>query len=51
MGMGTVRSADRAVNASFVKEGAFEIEYNGKLLAARAQLRPFFDPKSERTKG
>ena len=48
-----IKSVDgvAAVDAAYVREGEFEVDYNGVRYPMQASLRPFFDPKSERTKG
>ena len=38
------------VTADFVNEGAYEVEIGWERYAAKVQLRPFYDPKSERVK-
>ena len=51
IGMGDVSHPDgEKVNAAYIREGNFEIEVAGERVKAKAQLRPFYDPKSERTK-
>ena len=51
IGMGYVSHPDgEVVNAAYIREGQFEIEIAGDRVKAKAQLRPFYDPKSERTK-
>jgi 4-methylaminobutanoate oxidase (formaldehyde-forming) len=47
--MGYVNNAD-GVNADFVKSGSYEIQIAGERFAAKASLRPMYDPKSERMK-
>jgi glycine cleavage system aminomethyltransferase T len=52
MGMGILRGVDsEPITAQWVKEGTYEVLYNGVRLPAHASLRPFFDPRSERTQG
>ena len=50
LGMGYVNNPDGLVNAKYIREGSYEIEVADKRYAARASLRPFYDPKSLRTK-
>lgn len=51
IGMGYVSRPDGGVvDAAYIKDGEFEIEIAGEIVKAKAQLRPFYDPKSERTK-
>ena len=38
------------VDADFVKSGSYQIEVAGERFAARASLRPLYDPKAERVK-
>jgi len=47
IGLGYVRHPD-GVDAAFVNEGCYEIEVAGARFAARASLRPMYDPRSER---
>ena len=49
IGMGYVNNAD-GVNADFVKSGSYEIQIAGERFAAKASLRPMYDPKGERMK-
>ena len=49
IGLGYVSHPD-GVDAEFVNSGAYEIEVAGTRHAARASLRPLYDPKSERIK-
>lgn len=49
VGMGYVNHSE-PVTADFIKSGRFEIEVATKRIPARASLRPFYDPKSERVK-
>jgi len=49
IGMGYVRNAD-GVTADFVKAGRYEIEVAGERFAAKASLRPMYDPKAERVR-
>jgi 4-methylaminobutanoate oxidase (formaldehyde-forming) len=47
--MGYVRNAD-GVDANFIAGGKWEIEIGLKRFAARASLKPFYDPTSARMK-
>ncbi|NIW86174.1 MAG: hypothetical protein GWN09_06175, partial [Gammaproteobacteria bacterium] len=38
------------VDADFVADGGFEIEIAGERYAARAALRPLYDPRGERVR-
>ena len=49
IGMGYVEHED-GVNANFVNAGSYEIEVACERIPARASLRPFYDPKSERVR-
>ena len=49
VGMGYVNQPEK-VTADFVKSGSYEIEVATVRVPARASLRPFYDPKSERVK-
>ncbi|CAN1497069.1 FAD dependent oxidoreductase [Burkholderiaceae bacterium] len=49
LGMGYVR-ADEPITADWIASQRFEIEIGWKRYEARAQLAPFYDPKSERIK-
>ena len=49
VGMGYVNHRE-PVTADFIKSGSFEIEVATQRIPARASLRPFYDPKSERVK-
>jgi len=49
IGMGYVHDAD-GVTADFVKAGRYEIEVAGERFAAKASLRPMYDPKAERVR-
>ena len=49
IGLGYVTHPD-GVTADWVKAGTYEIEVACERVAARASLRPFYDPKSERVK-
>lgn len=49
LGMGYVTNPE-GVNADFVKSGSYEIEVACERVPAKASLRPFYDPKSERVK-
>ena len=37
--------------ADFIRSGAYEIEIAGERFAARASLRPLYDPTGERMRG
>lgn len=51
IGLGYVSRPDgEVVTAKYVREGSYEIEVAGERVPAKASLRPFYDPKSERTK-
>jgi 4-methylaminobutanoate oxidase (formaldehyde-forming) len=47
VGLGYVNHS-QGVNADFVRSGRYEIEVAGKRIAAKASLRPMYDPKSLR---
>lgn len=47
IGMGYV-TADEPVTAELIAAGKFAIQVNGRAVPARASLKPFYDPKSER---
>ena len=47
VGMGYVKSAEVATD-EFIKAGRYEININGKLHAAKAFLRPPYDPERKR---
>jgi 4-methylaminobutanoate oxidase (formaldehyde-forming) len=49
MGFGYVDNED-GVTADFLKTGRFEIVVAGERFAARASLRPMYDPKNERVR-
>ena len=49
VGLGYVGHPD-GVDADFVNSGSYEIEVAGERFAARASLRPLYDPKAERVK-
>ena len=49
IGLGYVTNPD-GVNADYVKSGSYEIQIAGERFAAKASLRPMYDPKSERMK-
>ncbi len=49
VGMGYVNHS-KSITADFIKAGRYEIEVATKRIPARASLRPFYDPKSERVK-
>ena len=50
VGMGYVARSDHAIDKAWVDAGTHEIEVAGERVAARAQLEPFYDPKSLRVK-
>ena len=47
IGMGYV-SADEPVTADHLRQARFAIQVNGRAVPARASLKPFYDPSSER---
>lgn len=47
IGLGYV-VADEPVTADFIAKGSFAIQVNGKAQPAKASLKPFYDPASER---
>jgi len=47
--MGFVNN-EAGVNADYINSGTYEVEIAGKRYAAKASLRPLYDPKSERVK-
>ena len=49
VGLGYVNCPD-GVTAQYIDAGAFEIEVAGERFAAKASLRPMYDPKSQRPK-
>ena len=49
VGLGYVNCAD-GVTPDYINSGKFEIEVAGERFAARASLRPLYDPRSERPK-
>ena len=49
VGLGYVNCTD-GVTADYINSGNFEIEVAGERFAARASLRPLYDPRSERPK-
>jgi len=49
IGLGYVHNAD-GVTADFVNGGSYEIEVAGERCAAKASLRPLYDPKAERVR-
>ncbi|MCH9012678.1 MAG: FAD-dependent oxidoreductase [Proteobacteria bacterium] len=49
IGLGYIGHPD-GVDADFVDSGSYEIEVAGERFAARASLRPLYDPKAERVK-
>ena len=50
IGLGYVKNGGQVVTADFVNNGRYEIEVANVRVPARASLRPFYDPKSERVK-
>ncbi|MEZ4515156.1 MAG: FAD-dependent oxidoreductase [Chloroflexota bacterium] len=50
IGLGYVKNGGEIVTADFVNNGRYEIEVANVRVPARASLRPFYDPKSERVK-
>ncbi len=50
VGMGYVARADRMIDKAWIDAGSYEIEVAGERVAARAQLEPFYDPKSLRVR-
>ena len=48
--LGYVENPD-GVDSDFVNVGSYEIEICGERFAAKASLRPLYDPKNERVKG
>ena len=52
IGMGYVKVGDTGekVTAKYIKAGSYEIKVAGVRVPARASLRPWYDPKSLRTK-
>ena len=49
MGMGYIK-ADEPITAEYIAAGTYEIEVAAERFPARASLRPFYDPQSERVK-
>jgi 4-methylaminobutanoate oxidase (formaldehyde-forming) len=49
IGLGYISHPD-GVDAEFVESGRYEIEIAGERFAARASLRPLYDPKAARVK-
>ncbi|MFQ5983717.1 MAG: FAD-dependent oxidoreductase, partial [Woeseiaceae bacterium] len=49
IGLGYVANKD-GVTAEFIESGSYEIEIACERIPARASLRPFYDPKSERVR-
>ena len=49
MGFGYLENDD-GVTAAYVREGTYEIQVAGDLIAARASLRPMYDPSGERVR-
>jgi 4-methylaminobutanoate oxidase (formaldehyde-forming) len=47
VGLGYVNNAE-GVDAEFVNSGRYEIEVAGVRVAAKASLRPMYDPRSHR---
>jgi len=50
VGLGWARREGDAIDAAWVREGRWEVEIAGERFPARASLRAFFDPKSDRVK-
>lgn len=50
LGMGYVENPRGIVDAAFLGSGRFEVEVAGERIAARATLRPFYDPANNRVK-
>ena len=48
--LGWASRGDSAIDASWIREGAWEIEIAGRRFPAKASLRAFYDPSSERVK-
>jgi 4-methylaminobutanoate oxidase (formaldehyde-forming) len=48
-GLGSIKNKE-GVTADFIKSGSYEIEVVGARYAARASLRPMYDPKGERVR-
>ena len=49
LGLGTVE-AETGVTREFIRSGHYEIEIAGRRVAARASLRPFYDPDGEKVR-
>ena len=49
LGLGMVK-AENGVTREFVRSGQYEIEIAGQRVAARASLRPFYDPESKKVR-
>lgn len=47
VGLGVVNNED-GVSVEYIKSGEYEIEVAGVRYAAKASLRPMFDPKNEK---
>ena len=50
VGLGWATREGEAIDPTWVRNGAWEIEIAGERFPARASLRAFYDPKSERVK-
>ena len=50
VGLGWATRRDAGIDAAWVREGEFEIEIAGERFPARARLRAFYDPRSERVR-
>jgi len=50
VGLGYVES-EAGVDAAYIRGGSYEIEIMGERFAAKASLRPPYDPRSERVRG
>ena len=50
IGMGYIESPDSVIDAALLERGRFEVEVAGERIAAKATLRPFYDPTSSRVK-
>jgi 4-methylaminobutanoate oxidase (formaldehyde-forming) len=50
VGLGYVKNAD-GVSREYIESGRFEIEVGGERIAARASLRPLYDPGGARLRG
>ncbi|MCY4060841.1 MAG: FAD-dependent oxidoreductase [Chloroflexi bacterium] len=49
IGLGYI-AGDEVITAEYIRAGAYEIEVAGERIPARASLKPFYDPKSERVR-